>query len=135
MAATALPFIRNLASSNSKLRTQSISTLESYLSTRQTLPRDEAQKLWTGLFYALWMSDRARAQQHLADRIASLAPPDAGLESWYASFWEVISRQWSSIDALRLDKFLLLVRRLLAAQVRWAVRSGEFGLVAGVLKC
>jgi ribosomal RNA-processing protein 1 len=72
------------------------------------------------------MTDRPVAQQRLAADLASLygALPDGGADSeasnavvWFAAFWEVLSAQWPHIEALRLDKFLLLVRRVFAAQL------------------
>lgn len=78
--------------------------------------------LWTGLFYALWMTDRPRPQQALADALAALLLDlrPACAEPWLRAFWAVLSTQWPRIDALRLNKFLLLVRRVFAAHVRWA---------------
>jgi ribosomal RNA-processing protein 1 len=72
------------------------------------------------------MTDRPVAQQRLAADLASLygALPDGGADAetsnvvvWFAAFWEVLSAQWPHIEALRLDKFLLLVRRIFAAQL------------------
>ncbi|KFG79298.1 nucleolar protein NOP52 variant [Metarhizium anisopliae] len=117
-----MPFIKNLASSDRKLRTQSLATLQTYLSSRTGLPAADALKLWTGLYYALWMTDRPRPQQALAADLANLVldVPAACAPPLASGFWSVLSRQWASIDALRMDKFLLLVRRAFAAQVRFA---------------
>ncbi|KHN96108.1 nucleolar protein NOP52 variant [Metarhizium album ARSEF 1941] len=124
-----MPFIRNLASSDRKLRTQSLAALQTYLSTRTGLAATEARKLWTGLYYALWMTDGPRPQQALASDLARLPldAPGACAVPLATGFWDVMSRQWASIDALRMDKFLLLVRRAFAAQVRFARREGWFG--------
>ncbi|KAK2608612.1 hypothetical protein QQS21_002838 [Conoideocrella luteorostrata] len=117
-----MPFIRNLASSDRKLRTQSLATLQSYLSTRPNLPLQDALKLWTGLYYALWMTDRPRPQQALASELAALLfeLPKSSVAAFLQAFWQVLSKQWPGIDALRMDKFLLLVRRVFAAHVRYA---------------
>ncbi|KID96366.1 nucleolar protein NOP52 variant, partial [Metarhizium majus ARSEF 297] len=105
-----------------KLRTQSLATLQTYLSSRTGLPAADAVKLWTGLYYALWMTDRPRPQQALAADLANLVldVPAACAAPLASGFWSVLSQQWASIDALRMDKFLLLVRRAFAAQVRFA---------------
>lgn len=163
------PFIRNLASSGSspspslpfpslpslplrpekantpnspdlKLRTAALTSLRTFLTPRD-LSRTEALKLWSGLFYALWMSDRPLPQQSLAASLAdlqltSLRPPSAA--TWMSAFWEVVSSKWTSIDVLRMEKFLLLVRRVFGAGVRW-VMEGEKGeerkeVFLGVLK-
>ncbi|KAG6028638.1 hypothetical protein E4U41_000626 [Claviceps citrina] len=123
--AAQMPFIKNLASSDRKLRTQSLATLQTFLSTKPSLSLPEALKLWTGLYYALWMTDRPRAQQALAAELAALPSglPPSSREPFLRAFWQVLSRQWTQIDALRMDKFLLLVRRVFAAHVRCARES------------
>ncbi|UNI23862.1 hypothetical protein JDV02_009655 [Purpureocillium takamizusanense] len=126
--AAQMPFIKNLASSDRKLRTQSLSALQSFLATRPPLAAADAAKLWTGLYYALWMTDRPRPQQALAADLAalvltSLRDPRCAAP-WLRGFWAVLSAQWPRVDALRMDKFLLLVRRVFAAQLRWVRERG-----------
>ncbi|ETS06804.1 nucleolar protein NOP52 variant [Trichoderma reesei RUT C-30] len=124
-----MPFIKNLASSDRKLRVESLSSLQSFLSSRTSLTPLDARKLWTGLYYALWMTDRPRPQQALASDLANLVHDlqDACVETWLAAFWSVLGTQWPHIEALRLDKFLLLVRRVFAAQVRVVKQRGYKG--------
>ncbi|KAJ6445367.1 alcohol acetyltransferase [Purpureocillium lavendulum] len=127
--AAQMPFIKNLASSDRKLRTQSLAALQSFLSTRPPLPAADAAKLWTGLYYALWMTDRPRPQQALAADLAgllfALRPGDhACAAPWLRAFWAVLSANWARVDALRMDKFLLLVRRVFAAHLRWIRERG-----------
>lgn len=69
------------------------------------------------------MTDRPAPQQRLAADLAVLAdslPRASCRPVWFAAFWDVMGQQWPHIDKLRLDKFLLLVRRVFAAQVRYA---------------
>ncbi|KAH6888526.1 nucleolar protein,Nop52-domain-containing protein [Thelonectria olida] len=121
-----MPFIRNLASSDRKLRTAALESLQTFLASRPSLAESDAQKLWKGLFYALWMTDRPIPQQRLAtdlaDLLFALQPPCA--IPWLRAFWAVVDAQWTDIDVLRLEKFLLLVRRVFAAHVRLAKQSG-----------
>ncbi|OAA65578.1 nucleolar protein nop52 family [Niveomyces insectorum RCEF 264] len=109
---------------------QALESLKLFLSTKYAsaspsiLTARDAQKLWVGLFYALWMADRAPAQQRLCADLADLPRavrlPDAAVAVWLRAFWETMARQWTTgIDVLRMDKFLLLVRRVLAAQLAW----------------
>lgn len=37
-----------------------------------------------------------------------LAP--ANVLPWFAAFWKTIAREWGSIDSLRMDKYLYLIR-------------------------
>ena len=71
------------------------------------------------------MTDRPRPQQALANDLAALlfALRPRCVGPWLRAFWHILGAQWTSIESLRLDKFLLLVRRMFAAQLRLA--SGE----------
>lgn len=75
------------------------------------------------------MTDRPRPQQalasDLADLLFDLRPACAA--PWLRAFWSVLSAQWPHIEALRLDKFMLLVRRVFNAQLRWAKKSAYQG--------
>ncbi|EEU36465.1 uncharacterized protein NECHADRAFT_42501 [Fusarium vanettenii 77-13-4] len=134
-----MPFIRNLASSDRKLRTASLESLSTFLSSRTTLSDTDAQKLWKGLFYALWMTDRPIPQQRLAADLANLLftlKPTCAIP-WLRGFWVVVGAGWTDIDVLRLEKFLLLVRRVFAAHVRLARergwKDGDVEAIVGVL--
>ncbi|KAL1862703.1 hypothetical protein VTK73DRAFT_6680 [Phialemonium thermophilum] len=119
-----LPFIKNLASSDRKTRTSALTSLRAFLSARQNataLSPVDVLKLWKGLFYALWMCDRPIPQQALCSELADLInvlPPEA-VVPWLRGFWATMAREWVGIDVLRLDKFLLLVRRVLGAALVW----------------
>lgn len=68
----------------------------------------------------MWFSDKPRPQQRLANDLGELflIIPNQNYKVFCSSFWFVISKEWSSIDHHRLDKFLLLVRRVLFNQVK-----------------
>ncbi|KFA80305.1 hypothetical protein S40288_05903 [Stachybotrys chartarum IBT 40288] len=120
--ASQMPFIKNLASSDRKLRTASLESLQTFVASRAALPPTDALKLWKGLYYALWMTDRPLPQQALARDLAALVHRlrPACVDAWLRGFWAVMALQWTDIDVLRMEKFLLLVRRVFAAHVRWA---------------
>ena len=63
------------------------------------------------------MSDRPRTQQALADSLAELVfvLPTATVIPFLRAFWQTMQREWTNIDVLRMEKFLLLTRRYLAA--------------------
>ncbi|KAF6786591.1 ribosomal RNA-processing protein, partial [Colletotrichum sojae] len=122
-----MPFIKNLASSDRKLRTQALTSLQTFLGSHRSLGRIDALKLWKGLFYAMWMCDRPIPQQNLANELAGLTQclRNEDVATWLAAFWETMSRQWTDIDVLRMEKFLLLVRRAFASGLRW-VKEGDY---------
>jgi ribosomal RNA-processing protein 1 len=89
----------------------------------------ELAKLYKGLFYCYWMSDKPIVQQHLAQELADLcliirpAPSsddDPLLDqvfttqtalSFWKQFWIALGSEWQGVDKHRLDKYLLLMRR------------------------
>ncbi|KAF1814338.1 hypothetical protein P152DRAFT_383245, partial [Eremomyces bilateralis CBS 781.70] len=111
------PFLKELASSNKKSRDGALESLRRFLRSRAEIDEIEFQKLWKGLFFCMWMSDRAKAQQTLANDLAELVnvvPAEKRLV-FLRAFWKTMAHHWTSIDALRMNKFLLLVRRYLHA--------------------
>ncbi|PSR80509.1 nucleolar protein,Nop52-domain-containing protein [Coniella lustricola] len=118
-----MPFIKNMASSNRKLREQSLASLRTFLSAKHissALSTLDILKLWKGLFYALWMCDRPLPQQQLCADLSALiwilprGDGNAAVVSWLRGFWATMAREWTTgIDVLRMEKFLLLVRRML----------------------
>ncbi|KAK4221617.1 ribosomal RNA-processing protein 1 [Podospora fimiseda] len=123
-----MPFIKNLASSDRKIRTQALTSLQTFLSAKQissSLAPLEILKLWKGLFFAMWMCDRAIPQQKLADDLSNLINilPRHAVVPWLRGFWATMSREWTGIDVLRMEKFLLLVRRVVGASFKWMKKT------------
>lgn len=106
--------IKHLASCNASIRSQSLKLIQAWLSESQTqLSEDEMKRLWKGLFYCLWHSDKAPAQGLLINRFSSLLitlDPLLSLQ-YFGCFLVTLRREWTGIDHLRLDKFYLLIRR------------------------
>ncbi|KAL7425167.1 hypothetical protein Q5752_000855 [Cryptotrichosporon argae] len=147
----ALPLGKQLAHTDKKVRDQAVRNLAAFLSRGAgeaegsgyvRLSDAEMAKLWKGLFYCFWMSDKPLVQQALATELSSLllsispAPSRADLgaaereaERFAASlaflegFWAAIIREWNGIDRLRMDKFLMLLRRWTNATLRLLARS------------
>ncbi|TVY85682.1 Ribosomal RNA-processing protein-like protein, partial [Lachnellula willkommii] len=104
-----------------------------YLSSRtRALTPLDLLKLHKALFYAMWLSDRPLPQQALAASLASLVPilPPSLLAPFLRAFWTTVSREWGSIDVLRMEKFLLLTRRYIGSTLE-VLRDGgwEEGMV------
>ena len=60
----------------------------------------------------MWHSDRPKTQQALAHALADLVRPLPRplLVPFLSAFWTTMAHQYAMIDALRLDKFLMLMR-------------------------
>lgn len=114
------PFVKQLAANDRPTRDKAVASLQSYLSTSRTFTKIDMLKLWKGLFYCMWHSDRPRPQQALASTLASLllTIPAHNHIAFTNALWNTISREWTSIDALRMDKYLLLVRRSMGTSFR-----------------
>ncbi|KAE8452353.1 hypothetical protein EG329_001053 [Mollisiaceae sp. DMI_Dod_QoI] len=122
------PFIKQLAANDRPTRDAALHSLRTYLSARRSLPELELLKLWKGLFYCLWMSDRPKPQAALAQELANLVqilPSEEEKIEFLRAFWKTMQREWTNIDVLRMEKFLLCVRRYLAATFL-AAKEGEW---------
>ncbi|TKA67102.1 hypothetical protein B0A55_09627 [Friedmanniomyces simplex] len=154
MAHQSNPFIKQLASSDRKLRTSALASLRQYLSSHHSAPLSQLDllKLWKALFYCLYMQDKPLHQQRLAQDLADLTDvlllksgknteEDGGmLLGWFEAFWLTMAREWSGIDGLRMDKYLYLVRcyirkgfEVCAAQQGWG-SEGFLDSYLGVLR-
>ncbi|KAJ9095311.1 hypothetical protein QFC21_005677 [Naganishia friedmannii] len=105
------------------------------------LPPVEMRRLWKGLFYCFWMSDKPLVQQRLAtdlsEIILQITPQDEGDDDeeeqglardmaaldFIQGFWETIIREWVGIDRFRIDKYYMLLRRWINASFRLLARS------------
>ncbi|XP_078434459.1 ribosomal RNA processing-like protein [Wolffia australiana] len=110
-AATSSAVAKQLASCNRASRDRAVRLLTSFLSA--STPEEDLLKIWKGLFYCMWHSDKLPVQSELVNRLASLL---LNLEvstsvHYFDAFLVTIRREWSGIDHLRMDKFYLLIRR------------------------
>ncbi|RDW76486.1 ribosomal RNA processing 1 family protein [Aspergillus mulundensis] len=107
------PFVRELASSDKKIRDKATDSLSLFLRSKTDLSLLDLLKLWKGLFFCFYHSDRPLTQQALARNLSyTLVPslPRATVHRFLRAFWITIGREFHAIDRLRLDKYLLLIR-------------------------
>ncbi|KAG6649268.1 ribosomal RNA processing protein 1 homolog A-like [Carya illinoinensis] len=108
--------IKQLGASNQSTRNKAlILLLNTWLPSQRDLPDDLMRKLWKGLFYCVWHADKLPVQSQLVDRLSSLLlrlPLPLSFD-YFSVFLLTMRREWSGIDALRLDKFYLFMRRFL----------------------
>lgn len=72
-------------------------------------------RIWKGLFYSMWMSDKPLPQENLATKIAGLMHSFDQTEAsfqFFAAFLKTMANEWNGIDQWRIDKFMMLVRRV-----------------------
>ncbi|KAF8167625.1 nucleolar protein,Nop52-domain-containing protein [Crassisporium funariophilum] len=127
-SSAAPPLGKYLASTDKKTRDKAIKNLSLFLSddAHNVIPKPDMDKLWKGIFYCFWMSDKPLVQQALASELAELALTITSTPASLAflrSFWEMTVREWNGIDRFRLDKYYMLIRRFINATFRLLIRS------------
>ena len=122
---------RKLAHNNPKMRTKAVAYLRRYLS-GASISRLDMQKIWKGLFYCFWMSDKPVVQLELAENLAKI---QGYLEEerailYFDIFLETMQREWTGIDRLRMDKYMSFVRKFwFHALQRMAASGWEHSLM------
>lgn len=118
-----IPLGKHLASTEKKVRDGAIRSLARFLEQAGTERLDQAEmaKLWKGLFYCFWMSDKPLVQQALAQELADIllkiridaAPSPSSSSSAATSsstlapldflegFFDAMVREWTGIDKWR----------------------------------
>ena len=111
-------FAKKLANNDKKIRDRAVKRMRVWLSSRpgESFSDLDMMKLWKGLFYCMWFSDKLLVQEDLADSMAHLIHSLKDLEAvckFINAFFLTMGREWHGIDVLRLDKFYMLIRRVL----------------------
>jgi len=67
-----ISFARRLADNEKANRDVAVKQLRTWLGKKSNLTESDLLKIWKGLFYCMWMSDKAPVQQELAATISKL---------------------------------------------------------------
>ncbi|XP_050188067.1 ribosomal RNA processing protein 1 homolog B isoform X1 [Myiozetetes cayanensis] len=114
-------FAQRLAANEKRIRDRALKKLRGYIGVRTQrlaggFSQEELLKIWKGLFYCMWMQDKPLLQEELAANISQLIHVFQNTEArhlFLQTFWQTMSREWSGIDNLRLDKYYMLMRLIL----------------------
>lgn len=125
-------FAHHLAANEKVTRDRAIRKLTRWIrakSGRQdtVFTEESLMKLWKGLFFCMWMSDKPLVQQELANSIAGLVHCFAHRDQsllFLETFFNTMAREWFAIDRFRLEKFMMLVRRCFRQGVVLAYSGG-----------
>ncbi|XP_023213614.1 ribosomal RNA processing protein 1 homolog A-like [Centruroides sculpturatus] len=108
-------FAQHLASNQKKIRDRAFKRLQRWLAARSScenaFEHEDMMKLWKGLFYCMWMSDKPLIQETLADSMSKLIHRFSRIEYTYMfieCFFETMSREWFGLDKFRLEKFMMV---------------------------
>lgn len=114
-------FVKKLASNDKPTRDAALESLKKFLISKSSktfsISLLDAEKLWKGLYYSMWFCDRPKAQERLAENLGKLYLENINSNEVFLRFVEafnlIMIKEWSSIDQWRIDKYYLLIRRVL----------------------
>lgn len=117
---SSVPLAKHLGSNDKQVRDKAVQGLATFLSDESSPPLSatDMEKLWKGIFYCYWMSDKPLVQQALSSELAELLLKIQGQEpalAFLRGFWQSMVREWGGIDRLRMDKYYMLVRKYVYA--------------------
>ncbi|XP_013192608.2 ribosomal RNA processing protein 1 homolog [Amyelois transitella] len=127
VVAQEIKFARLLSGNEKKSRDRVLKTLKKWLVScfqkGHEFKEDDFIRVWKGLFYAVWMSDKPLIQEELCENIAAILDQFPAEQINYAVMmvkagFKVLATEWYGIDHHRMDKFLMLVRRYLRGSLR-----------------
>ncbi|KAF7404635.1 hypothetical protein HZH66_003541 [Vespula vulgaris] len=115
-----IKFARLLACNDKKIRDKVLKSVKKWLTVRSKssfeLTEADFMRLWKGLFYCMWMSDKPLAQEELAESLSKIVHCLDSMSNvllYTKSTLKTLAIEWFGIDQYRLDKFAMLVRRIL----------------------
>ncbi|XP_076231430.1 ribosomal RNA processing protein 1 homolog Nnp-1 [Calliopsis andreniformis] len=115
-----IKFARLLSSNDKKVRDKVLKNLRKWLTVRSNssfaFTEADFMRLWKGLYYCMWMSDKPLIQEELAESLSKIVHcfnnKDAVL-LYTACVLKTLGTEWYGIDQYRLDKFCMLTRRII----------------------
>ncbi|CAH0699618.1 unnamed protein product [Spodoptera exigua] len=132
VVAQEIKFARLLSGNEKKTRDRVLNALKKWLlncfEKGYEFKEDDFIRVWKGLFYAVWMSDKPLIQEDLCEKISGVLDLFPATQLQYAMLMfkaglRVLATEWYGLDQHRTDKFLMLVRRYLRASLRCLLRS------------
>ncbi|EEP81069.1 predicted protein [Uncinocarpus reesii 1704] len=128
------PFLRELTSSERRTRDKALDSLTLFLKSRRDLQLVDLLKIWKGLFFCMYHCDKPLNQQTLSRSLSyTLVPslPEQVVQPFLRAFWMTMSRDFHSLDRLRLDKYLFLLRCYIGVAFEIFIKKGLSAQKAG----
>ncbi|KAH8412309.1 hypothetical protein KR009_001148 [Drosophila setifemur] len=118
--------VRALAGNDVAMRNRQIRKLRKWFKLRASssfpFTEEDFMRIWKGLYYNMWMSDKPLVQEELAEQLAQMVDSFDGNTScslaYFSAFMRTMCQEFFGIDQWRMDKFLMLVRRMLRYVLR-----------------
>ncbi|XP_050442283.1 ribosomal RNA processing protein 1 homolog [Adelges cooleyi] len=126
-----IEFTKLVASNDPKTRNEGLKKLKSLIQlhsgdSEDAFDLNDYLRLWKGLFYFMWMSDKPLPQEAATEKISNLfhsCTSTHGKALFLEAFFLTIKDDWMSISQHRIDKFMMLVRRFLRQMFVTCVNS------------
>merc|ERR1719341_2495094 len=138
-------FAQRLADNDKKVRDRSLKKLRKYFAVKSSngpgFTEDDMIKIWKGLFYCMYMSDKPLVQEDLSENISGLISEfgnNADRRCFFKAAMATFAREWNGLDVFRCDKFMMLVRKVLRytfthlLEQEWALE--EVTAIAAILE-
>ena len=81
----------------------------------RTIEHVEFLKLWKALYFCMWLTDKPVVQDEMANSLATLARElsrPENVHAFFAAYLELMRLEWIKIDYLRMNKYLMQLRRM-----------------------
>lgn len=129
--------VKSLACNDLTQRNRQMKKLRKWLQlrTKSSFPfcQEDFMRIWKGLYYNMWYSDKPLVQEDLAEQLGKLLECFEGnlqySVDFFGAFLKTMCIEWFGIDQWRMDKFLMLVRRMLRYMFK-LLKSSEWSLEA-----
>ncbi|KAJ2764566.1 hypothetical protein IWQ57_005122 [Coemansia nantahalensis] len=120
---------KQLAHVDKEVRDQAVAAIQQLLAQDDEFTYMEMLRHWKALFYCFWLSDKPLVQQELSWSLAGLVLGCKGgnRAAFVRAFWDTLCREWFHVDKHRIDKYLLLVRRMVFFTLQSMRQSGWDG--------
>ncbi|KAK9507678.1 hypothetical protein O3M35_007481 [Rhynocoris fuscipes] len=115
-----ITFAKALASNDKTIRDRALKRLKKWFTlkaeAKTQFTDDGFIRLWRGLFYNVWMSDKPLVQEEVVEGISNLIHcfiEFSDALSFIMGFFQILSDYWAGLDIHRMDKYLMFVRRFI----------------------
>ncbi|KNC26201.1 putative ribosomal RNA processing protein 1 [Lucilia cuprina] len=129
--------VKSLACNDLTQRNRQMKKLRKWLQlrTKSSFPftQEDFMRIWKGLYYNMWYSDKPLVQEELAEQLGRLLECFEGnlqySVDFFGAFLKTMCIEWFGIDQWRIDKFLMLARRMLRYMFK-LLKNSEWSLEA-----
>ena len=136
-----LSTMEQLVSNDKTIREKAAEKTKKFLNTSYSNAEELYQKISRSLFYFFWNTDKPSYQLAMAKLIASfiyINPDDKNKlipknRLWISTFLSEMSKKFQSIDALRLDKYVMMIDQVMSTYLNACLENKLFKSVIGLI--